>query len=122
MGKISDILGSREKVTIDIVGVQVQFGRLDLRLFSKLEDEGISFEGFMGKVQKNPASFGTQVTWEMMTEESKADFDHDISLFREALEIGDIERLIQIITDAAVASMPKSDVKKNQVKAQKPKK
>ena len=115
MSKIPDILSKRESHSLDILGVAVKFGRLNLGILAKYEEEGVALNDLMGKIQEFPVTWGTRLAWDLMLPGSKSEFEGSLELFRDCLLPTDIQRIVEVIAGVATDSMPVGDSSKKEV-------
>lgn len=115
MGRISDILSTKEPAKIDILGVEVKFGMIDLQILQKFEVKGMSVTDLAENATKFPITTGTELCWELMLDSSKQDFDNDYQVFLKALAPSDIQRIMDVVSGVFKESMPVADSKKNAV-------
>jgi len=82
---VSQPVGNTFKLTIGEVTKELTLSRFDLAKMIEYEKRGQSMEQLMENMQNQPATWATQVGWDLLVE--KDEFNDSIDVFRSLLDI-----------------------------------
>ena len=98
--------GAVVSITVGDLTKEITLGVFSIENLFTFEKEGINLQQLMTNMQENPATFGARLAWELMVDESKAEFNNDIVTFRKCLNVGNMAKLGEALTEVIVESMP----------------
>lgn len=117
MAKLHEVMSREIGATFELKGVEIVLDRFDLAKMAQYEEEGFSINDIITNITEKPSLWGTKVAFDLLTEESKEEFNNDIKVFRKILTFDDLALVVTAVNDAIVSSMPVEKKKKKKPSA-----
>ena len=110
MAKLYELLNKSYGTTFEIVvgseTVELKLKNFSVEQLMIYEERGLSITDLVTNLQQKPATFGTMVGWDLLTDDSKVLFDNDLALFRQCLSIDNLTKLSDAIGRVLLNSNP----------------
>ena len=101
---VSQQVGKKFNLTVGTTTREFTLERFTLAKMIEYEKKGHGMDSLMELMTKQPATWATQIGWDLLKE--KDEFNNDLNVFRELLDIPALNALGEALTDTLEDSRP----------------
>jgi len=101
---MSKSYGAKFKIKVGGIIKELTLGRMNANVMAELESNGISMEKFEEHMRDKLATNSTLIGWMLLKE--KDEFNNDLSIFRECLDMNNIVSLSEAIFTSFEDAVP----------------
>jgi len=102
--KIYEAVSQNTGGVVTIKGKELNLQRFTLGMMVKYEEEGIDINKLVSG--EKPATYLTKICFDLLDSEGKEEFNNDLTIFRNCLDVTDMESIMSSVTKALANSMP----------------